>query len=126
MTADSEPYVMSPLEDLEAAYNQYCVDTPHEEAQASLDVLLDAVPGLIDELRAAREFMARWQAMPISDEYAITPAGSPSPDIDDEHVWTAEHLAEAELVSDRFTCQAWTRRVHCEAWRPLADNEPPF
>jgi hypothetical protein len=119
---DREPESPDPptLEDIEAAYIEYCAVTPHEEAAAYLDVVLDAFEGLLAEVK-------HWRGLATTQEYALTPLEAPTPIHDDEmHLMKNGSAVSAARVAEREKCRAWVREVHRGPWVHLPDNEPPF
>lgn len=121
---DREPEPPEPpdpptLEDIEAAYTAYCVATPHEEAAAHLDVVLDAFEGLLAEVK-------HWRGLATTHEFALTPLEAPTPIHDDEmHLMRNATPVSAERVAEREKCKAWTRDVHRGPWVELS-TDPPF
>lgn len=79
------------------------------------------VPGLIADLRAARQRIAEWEALEKREEWAVT-FGDEKPDAE-----SAITNASAEMAAEyvRQGGQLWRRALTVHPWEPI-DEKAPF
>lgn len=100
---------------------------PHERSDADQaeSFLLDtAVPQMLAELRAARERIAEFEALPTREEWTVTESASRPPMSTDRSVWGGT----AEMVADyaaKHGAQMWRRMVSEHPAEPI-DLDAPF
>ncbi|WP_326646097.1 hypothetical protein OG884_15710 [Streptosporangium sp. NBC_01755] len=96
------------------------------EPGAATAEVLASVPHLLTELRAARERLAQWQAMPI-ETYRYVVAGERDPD---EHPLTEEASAERAIAESMSwpDSRPLRRAVYLGPWEDLLpfSDEAPF
>lgn len=85
------------------------------------------VPGLIAELREARQRIAEWEALPTREEWAVTENDSTPPRAETVSYFTAEGAMRAAA---KHGVQAWrqivtTKPVVVRPWEPI-DGKAPF
>ncbi|NJP24406.1 hypothetical protein FLW53_09360 [Microbispora sp. SCL1-1] len=113
------------LDKLQIAHDVYRRDGEEGNGPQAQTYLLDAVPGLLAELREARAEIEWWQALPTRDEYACAVGGKKHPD-DCTQVWHTGDADEALRWADNGTTgRAWTRAIALHPWVELS-AEPPF
>lgn len=129
---DGQPVNLDQVAAALAAYRQgiatVCLEEPHQEStgdQAASFLLDEALPPLIAELRDARERLARWEALPTTDEWAVTDDRSTPPR--DGLRFTAD---AALAIAARDGRQAWrqtriSRPAVIRPWEPI-DADSPF
>ncbi|TMS00122.1 hypothetical protein [Nonomuraea basaltis] len=87
-------------------------------------VLFDRMPELVDELIAARQRIAEWEALPTREEWTVT--GGPNFPVEPgEPTIAPGEQAVVEYARRHETAQLWRRMLSVHPWEPL-DEASPF
>ena len=111
------------LEEVETAFDAHLTGGASTEGKEAASVVLEAVPSMLVELRAARERIAEWEALEKREEWSVTGLGEPAPD-PASGAWGGTAELAADYVA-KHRVQAWRRTVHMRPGEPI-DTERPF
>ena len=110
------------LDEIEAAHAAHLAGDASAEGKEAATCVLDAVPGLVAELREARQRIAEFEALPIREDWTVTPRRDVVPDPLMRTFDSGDLTAEAAAKNG---WQLWRQRSSVHPWEPI-DIDRPF
>lgn len=86
------------------------------------DLIGHDVPGLVADLRHARQRIAEWEALETREEWATTPDQKIAPNKNVPYRVTPHHALKEAQKGQR---QVWRRMLSVHPWEPI-DADAPF